>query len=456
MTVFGTRPEVIKLAPVIAELERRPRQFRAVNVSSGQHPDLLAPFVRLFNLRVDHDLRVMRPGQPLSLLFARVLSELDPLLDSVKPDAVLVQGDTTTAAAAALAAFHHRIPVGHVEAGLRTADPLSPFPEETNRRLVTRLARWHFAGTRNHVRTLRREGVPREAVLLTGNPVVDALQRIGTNGPRSPRLQAILDATRGLKRVAVTTHRRESFGSVLEGNLRALSAFVDRHPDTAVVFPVHPNPVVREVAEAVLGSRERIHLTEPLDYPDFIGLLSESWLIASDSGGVQEEAPSLGVPLLVLRESTERPEAIDAGVAKLAGTPELLADLLEEAYAAPPEARQAVANPFGDGHAGRRIVRALARRLGGLVLPSPLEGEGGGAPPPGEGNTTCPFPKRHLREMWVPLTRASQGDACPLPQGAREETPPHPNPPLPGGKEQLPHGIPAALPSFGSELGVSG
>lgn len=360
LTVFGTRPEVIKLAPVIAELERH-SAFRAVNVSSGQHTDLIKPFVTLFGIRIDHDLNVMRPGQPLSLLFARVLNELDPLLADIKPDAVLVQGDTTTAVAAALAAFHRGIPVGHVEAGLRTDDPLSPFPEEMNRRLVTRVARWHFAGTKNHLRTLRREGVPRPNIVLSGNPVVDALQSIGTAQPPSPRLQAILDATDGLKRIVLTTHRRESFGSVLEGNLIALREFVRKHPDTALIFPVHPNPVVRELANTVLSGRDRIHLTDPCDYPDFIGLLSRAWLIASDSGGVQEEAPSLGVPLLVLRESTERPEAIDAGCAELAPTPETLAAMLERKYAERAQDSGRVGrNPFGDGCAAQRIVRALA------------------------------------------------------------------------------------------------
>ncbi len=362
LTVFGTRPEVIKLAPVVAELDRA-RRFRTVNVSSGQHPDLLAPFVKLFGVRIDRDLAVMHPGQPLSALFARVLGELDPVLAEVRPDAVLVQGDTTTAVAAALAAFHRGVPVGHVEAGLRTDDPLTPFPEEMNRRLVTRIAKWHFAGTVNHCRTLCREGVPRECIVRTGNPVVDALKRIGTDNSPSARLRALLDATRGLKRVVLTTHRRESFGSVLEGNLIALREFVAEHPDTALIFPVHPNPVVREVAHALLAGRERVHLTDPLDYPDFIGLLSRAWLIASDSGGVQEEAPSLGVPLLVLRESTERPEAIDAGCAKLAPTPEALAERLEEAHSAPAARPGAVRNPFGDGFAARRIVRALARFL---------------------------------------------------------------------------------------------
>lgn len=361
--MFGTRPEVIKLAPVVAELQRR-RAFRAVNVSSGQHPDLIAPFVELFGVRVDRDLAVMHPGQPLSLLFARVLAGLDPVLEEIRPDVVLVQGDTTTAVAAALAAFHRGVPVAHVEAGLRTDDPLSPFPEEMNRRLVSRIAALHFAGTANHCRTLRREGVPRERIVRTGNPVVDALKQIGTRNPPSMRLRALLDATRGLKRVVLTTHRRESFGSVLEGNLRVLRDFVGGRPDTALVFPVHPNPTVRAVARAVLAGRERIFLTDPLDYPDFIGLLSGAWLIASDSGGVQEEAPSLGVPLLVLRESTERPEAIAAGCAKLAPTPEVLAGMLAATYAAgPQESRGPARNPFGDGFAARRIARALARFL---------------------------------------------------------------------------------------------
>lgn len=370
LTVFGTRPEVIKLAPVIAELERHPA-FRAVNVSSGQHPDLIKPFVSLFGIRTDHDLSVMRPGQPLSLLFARVLNELDPLLAEVKPDAVLVQGDTTTAVAAALAAFHRCIPVGHVEAGLRTADPLSPFPEEMNRRLVTRVARWHFAGTKNHLRTLRSEGVARANIVLSGNPVVDALQSIGTANPPSPRLQAILDATNGLKRIVLTTHRRESFGSVLEGNLVALRDFVNDHPDTALIFPVHPNPVVRELANSALSGRDRVHLTDPLDYPDFIGLLSRTWLIASDSGGVQEEAPSLSVPLIVLRESTERPEAIAAGCAELAPTPDALAFTLRRKYTEQAQdSRRTGRNPFGDGCAAQRIVRALARFLS---VPKPEE-----------------------------------------------------------------------------------
>jgi len=362
MTIFGTRPEIIKLAPVIRQLELNPKRFRTINVSSGQHTDLLAPFVKLFGTRVDRNLEVMRPGQPLNQLFGRVLSELDPVLVEERPDLVLVQGDTTTAAASALAAFHRGIPVGHVEAGLRTDDPLNPFPEETNRRLITRLARYHFAATKRNARVLVREGALRENVFLTGNPVVDALQMIGTTAERSPALRQVLQATAGLKRIALTTHRRESFGGVLEGNLRVLREFIESHADTALIFPVHPNPMVRQMARSVLAGAPRIHLIEPLDYPDFIGLLAESWLIASDSGGVQEEAPSLGKPLLVLRESTERPEAIESGIARLAPTPDALASMLDEfAAGAMTPANRGAPNPFGDGASGQRIVQAIRR-----------------------------------------------------------------------------------------------
>lgn len=361
-TLFGTRPEIIKLAPVVAELERRPGQFRTVNISSGQQPDLLDPFVEWFGLRIDHDLKVMRPGQPLNILFARVLEQLDPLLDRLRPQALLVQGDTTTAAAGALAAFQRRIPIGHVEAGLRTGNPYSPFPEEMNRRVITRLATWHFVGTTNHTNNLRAEGIDPAAIFETGNPVVDALQSLGKDDARSQRLNAVLDRTAGLKRIAVTTHRRENFANKLEDNLRVLRQFVERHADTAIIFPMHPNPIVRENAYNVLGGHDRIQLTEPFDYLDFIALLKASWIIASDSGGVQEEAPSLGKILLVMRESTERPEALETGLVKLAGTPRELAIMLEQVYATDATSVPTV-NPFGDGHASERIADVLARQL---------------------------------------------------------------------------------------------
>ncbi len=368
LTAFGTRPETIKLGPVLAALEARANAFKTVNVNTGQHADLLAPFLKLFGTRIDHDLQVLRPGQPLNALFARIVSALDPLLDAHRPDVVLVQGDTTTAAAAALAAFQRRIPVGHVEAGLRTDDPLSPFPEEMNRRLISRLARWHFTGTRNHVRTLRREGVPRADIFHTGNPVVDALNGIG-RAEASPALQDLLNRTAGLKRIAFTSHRRENIAGLLEGNLRVARRFVERHTDTALLFPMHPNPVVREKAYSVLAGVERVHLLEPLDYVDFIRLLSVSWLIASDSGGVQEEAPSLGKRLLVLRESTERPEALATGLVQLAATPALFSEMLESHYRNDIPA-QPTANPFGDGRAAPRIALILKRVLTPDAVPA--------------------------------------------------------------------------------------
>jgi UDP-N-acetylglucosamine 2-epimerase (non-hydrolysing) len=363
LTIFGTRPEVIKLAPVLRELAAASSGVRSVVVCTGQHIDLLGPFISLFGLRIDHDLRLMRPGQTPNILCARALAALDPVLADEKPDVVLVQGDTTTALAGALAAFHHRVPVGHVEAGLRSGDPLSPYPEEMNRRLISRLATLHFAATARNRDTLLAEGVDPRRVFLTGNPVVDALQTILARQDISPTLRQVLAGTEGLKRIALTTHRRESFGATLAGNLTVLRDFVAEHQDVALVFPVHPNPQVRGPAGDLLGNRPRIHLLPPLDYGDFIGLLARSWLIVSDSGGVQEEAPTLGVPLLVLRKNTERPEAVECGSARLAGdSPALLRSLLDEAYRDDRHNRQVI-NPFGRGDSGRRIVAALLGAL---------------------------------------------------------------------------------------------
>ncbi len=360
LVVFGTRPEIIKLAPVIRQLEFAGDHFETVTVFTGQHTDLVAPFVKLFGVRVDHALEVMRPGQPLNLLFGRILQEIDPLLEREQPDMVIVQGDTTTAAATALAAFHRRIPVGHVEAGLRTADPHNPFPEETNRRLVTRLATHHFAATKQNRAALLREGISADSIVVTGNPVVDALQTIGTMTNRSERLEKLIEETKGYKRLALTTHRRESFGDTLDGNLTVLRDFVAAHPDVAMIFPVHPNPRVRKAAQQYLAGRERIYLTEPLEYPDFIGLLQESWLIVSDSGGIQEEAPTLRKPVIVLRENTERPEAVEAGFARLAPDANTLKTMLSDLYRDPAQGLPAEANnPFGEGDAGQRIVEAI-------------------------------------------------------------------------------------------------
>jgi len=366
LTLFGTRPEIIKLAPVIAALEGRPERFRTVNVASGQHIDLLFPFAHLFDVRVDHDLGAMRPRQGLSRLCARILAGLDRLLARARPDVILVQGDTTSALAGALAGVHRGIPVGHVEAGLRSDDRLSPFPEEQNRRLISALATFHFAPTARNCARLVSEGVERDRIAVTGNPVVDALHRVRARPTTSSRIAALRRLTEGQRRIVVTTHRRERLGPVMAENLKALKAFVAARPDTALIFPVHPNPRVQGAARRHLDDHPRIHLLPPLLYDEFIAVLGDAWLIVSDSGGVQEEAPTLGKPLLVLRDTTERPEVLEVGVGRLVGTgPGRLAAALAAAErdAAWPQHCAQASNPFGHGDAGPRIADALERFL---------------------------------------------------------------------------------------------
>ncbi|HKE11858.1 MAG TPA: UDP-N-acetylglucosamine 2-epimerase (non-hydrolyzing) [Myxococcota bacterium] len=366
LTLFGTRPEVIKLAPVLAELGRRSGRFAPMTVSSGQHGDLLAPFLRLFRVQLDANLGVMRAGQTPLQVCHRVLASLEPLLNDVQPDVLLVQGDTTTAMAGALAAFHHGVPVGHVEAGLRSGNRTNPFPEEMNRRLISRLASFHFAATPRNVETLLAEGVPADRIALTGNPVIDALRGVlGTTRP-SPLLEKLLFETHGRRLLVLTTHRRESFGEVMLENLRVLRRFVERHVDVALAFPVHPNPAVRAATQEAFSGTPHVHLLEPLDYPDFVQLLSHAWLIVSDSGGVQEEAPTLGKPLLILRENTERPEAVESGVARLVGTSaSRLEAMLEDTYSDGTWIRhiRETENPFGRGDSAVRIVDALEKFL---------------------------------------------------------------------------------------------
>lgn len=366
LTLFGTRPEVIKLAPVIKELESASDNFRSVNVTSAQHTDLLYPFISLFDLRIDYDLRIMEPNQTPNQVCSRVLSLLDPILVKEQPDCILVQGDTTTAMAGALAGFHRRIPVGHVEAGLRSGNPYSPYPEEMNRRVISRVAAYHFAATPQNREALLLEGIHENATFLTGNPVVDSLKAVLARPSLSPTMQALLDSTDGLKRIILTTHRRESFGEVMGGNLKVLRNFVVQHDDIALVFPVHPNPSVSRISSEILSGHPRIQLIPPLTYEDFIRLLANAWLIVSDSGGVQEEAPTLRKPLLILRENTERPEAVNCGVAKLVGgRPERLAAMLEQVYGDGLwfEEVSKIENPFGKGDSGRRIVEILERVL---------------------------------------------------------------------------------------------
>jgi UDP-N-acetylglucosamine 2-epimerase (non-hydrolysing) len=367
LTLFGTRPEAIKLAPVIRGLEAQAESFQTLNVASGQHTDLLYPFVKSLNIRIDRDLHVMSPNQTPNQVCARVLEAMDEILEAERPDLILVQGDTTTALAGALSGFHRRIPVGHVEAGLRSGNPRSPYPEEMNRRMITRLATYHFAATARNRLTLLAEGVEPNQVFVTGNPVVDSLKAIiKQSAPQHPALEELSEATRGMRRIVLTTHRRESFGELMAENLLTLRRFVESREDVALIFPVHPNPAVVKAARTALEHHPRIHLVEPLGYQDFIALLSSAWLIVSDSGGVQEEAPTLGKPLLILRENTERPEALESGVARLVGgSPSALARMLAEAYADESWASEVMRteNPFGRGDSGERIAEIIAELL---------------------------------------------------------------------------------------------
>ena len=364
LVLFGTRPEAIKLAPVIYEL--RKKHYRTIVVSSSQHKQLLQPFLDTLAIDVDFDLGVMRANQSPTDVCSRVMAKLDKILAKEKPDIILVQGDTTTTLAGAMAGFYRRIPVGHVEAGLRSGNLMSPFPEEMNRRVVSQIASFHFAATEKNRRNLLAEDVPSEKVFVTGNPIVDALKLMLKNLQVDPAITQLIKGTEGQKRLLLTTHRRESFGPVMTANLKVIGDFVEKRKNVCLIFPVHPNPHVKKIAEEILGGRERIHLLEPLDYSDFLSIMKSAWLILSDSGGVQEEAPSLGKPLLILRENTERPEAIRSGVAKLVGSsPGSLKQFLEENYAVETwiKSIKEVANPFGDGKSAARIVRIIEQQL---------------------------------------------------------------------------------------------
>jgi UDP-N-acetylglucosamine 2-epimerase (non-hydrolysing) len=364
LTLFGTRPEVIKLAAVINQLEKDD-SIRTFNVASGQHTDLLYPFIEIFGIRVDRNLRLMTPNQDPAVLCAQICKELDAIVDRENPDLILVQGDTTTALAGALVGHRRGVAVGHVEAGLRSGNLFSPYPEEMNRRQITQLATYHFAATSGNRDALLSEGIDGKTIFVTGNPVVDALQMVlRTKKPScDPDLLAMIE---GQKSIVLTTHRRESFGHVLAQNLQVLCEFVRDHDDLVLVFPMHPNPNVSGPAREICAGNPRVVITAPLRYHDFIHVLSRSWLIVSDSGGIQEEAPSLGKPLLILRENTERAECIEAGVARLVGgRPEILLEMLEEAYQVGSwvDSVHAVPNPFGNGDSGKNIVRCLKTLL---------------------------------------------------------------------------------------------
>ncbi len=367
MVIFGTRPEAIKLAPVVEALGRSPA-FRPCVCVTGQHREMLDQMLGFFGIRPDYDLAVMQANQDLFGLTARLLQGLQPVLASDPPDAILVQGDTTTAFAAALAAYYLRVPTGHVEAGLRSGDPYNPFPEEINRRLTTHIARWHFAPTPRAADNLRREGIAAERIVVTGNTIVDAIHSILARLEPRDDVSRFLpeDLIHGRRLILVTGHRRESFGEGLRNICKALRAIADGHDDVVIFYPVHLNPHVQAPVKHILGNHPRILLTEPLDYFEFVRVMRRAFLIITDSGGIQEEAPSLGIPVLVVRDTTERPEGVEAGVARLVGTQserivaeaeQLLTD--EAAYRGMVAAR----NPYGDGHAAESIVDYLERAL---------------------------------------------------------------------------------------------
>lgn len=356
LCVVGTRPEAIKMAPVILALKNE-RWANIRVLATAQHRHMLDQVLSFFSIKPDIDLDIMQPNQELTTLTARLLLDLGGVLQVEKPDVVLVQGDTTTVMTAALACFYHRIPVGHIEAGLRTWDMQNPFPEEANRVITGRLARWHFAPTESSRQNLLREGISNEDIVVTGNTVIDALLMTAA---KDLGFGIELDPAKRL--VLITSHRRENFGEPFRNICRALHALAGRNLDVQFLYPVHPNPNIKDVAHEVLGSCPNIHLCAPLDYAPFVAAMKRSYLIISDSGGVQEEAPALGKPVLVLREETERPEAVAMGVVKLVGPnyQRIVAQaqrLLDDPAAYAEMARGI--SPYGDGNAAGRIVNVL-------------------------------------------------------------------------------------------------
>ena len=382
LSIFGTRPEAIKMAPVIKMLESQPEQFQSIVCVTAQHRQMLDQVLNLFAIRPDYDLDIMKPGQDLFDITCNVLQGLRPVLQQERPDIVLVHGDTTTTMAAALAAYYCRTPVGHIEAGLRTHNKFAPFPEEINRTVASTLTDLHFAPTEAARQNLLREGVAADTIFITGNTVIDALfmvrEKIAREGldklinrdlfARNPSLSRIFTTPESPipipRLILVTGHRRENFGEGFENICHALAEIADKYDDVEIIYPVHLNPNVQEPVYRILGNvrRNNVHLIEPVDYLPFVHLMNCSYLIITDSGGVQEEAPSLGKPVLVMRETTERPEAVTVGTVKLVGTSQeaIVAEasrLLDDGdfYRAMTLAH----NPYGDGKAVRRIVEVL-------------------------------------------------------------------------------------------------
>ena len=371
LSIFGTRPEAIKMAPVVKELQRYPTIFDSRVCVTAQHRQMLDQVLELFDITPEYDLDIMKPGQSLTDVTCHILQGLDPILEEFSPDLILVHGDTSTCMAASLAAFYRQIPVGHVEAGLRTGNIYSPWPEEMNRKLTGAIATHHFAPTQGAHNNLCREGVVEESITVTGNTVIDALldvtHKIDTDISLKQKLAEQFSFLNPEKRlVLVTGHRRENFGDGFEDICRALKNIVEIHPDVEVLYPVHLNPKVQEPVMRILGDTTGVHLIAPQDYLPFIYLMTRAHIILTDSGGIQEEAPSLGKPVLVMRDTTERPEAVDAGTVKLVGTKVdkivtevgvLLTD--DAAY----KQMSLAHNPYGDGTASQRIISAIRESL---------------------------------------------------------------------------------------------
>lgn len=362
MLVFGTRPETIKMAPLVKELKSRP-EFETIVCVTAQHRQMLDQVLSAFHIVPDYDLNIMQPGQTLSDITARVLKGLEEVIGKEKPQIVLVHGDTTTTFAGALAAFYCQTAVGHVEAGLRTYDKYSPYPEEMNRQFVGCVADMHFAPTERSRQNLLAEGKRPESIVVTGNTAIDAL----STTVREDYSDELLDWAKGSRLIVLTAHRRENLGEPMHRMFRAIRRVVEEFPDVKVIYPVHLNPLVREAAREELGDCPRIRLVDPLEVVECHNLLARSYLILTDSGGIQEEAPSLGKPVIVLRDTTERPEGLEAGTLKLAGTDEgtiyrLVKELLtdEGEY----ERMSKASNPYGDGMASKRIADAIAERFG--------------------------------------------------------------------------------------------
>ena len=375
LLVFGTRPEAIKMCPLVKEFQKYPSDFETIVCVTGQHRKMLDQVLRIFDVAPDYDLNIMKQGQDLYDVTSRVLTGMRNVLDEVKPDVVLVHGDTTTSTAAALAAFYRQIPVGHVEAGLRTHNIYSPWPEEMNRQITGRIATYDFSPTPLSQQNLLNEGVSPEKIIITGNTVIDALQMVVARIKDDPSLQTQLaeqlreagyDVSRSKRLVLITGHRRENFGEGFLNICRAIRDLAKHYPDVDFVYPMHLNPNVRKPIHEVFGERledlGNLFFIEPLEYLDFVFLMEKSTLVLTDSGGIQEEAPGLGKPVLVMRDTTERPEALDAGTVKLVGTNydkivSGVSRLLEDK--AVYDAMSHAVNPYGDGHACARIVGKL-------------------------------------------------------------------------------------------------